>query len=111
MTTTTPLVPDVPLPPGSETYTGWEHDSDGTHRFVWGIARQVDATQISILPHALQLADGSIDTSDESAPGVCIDQIRDGKVVDCLDVTVPGARSLAQALLQAADVVEGWAAR
>ena len=40
---------------------GWEHDSNGTRRIIWGAARQVDATQISILPHAIQLADGSID--------------------------------------------------
>ena len=42
---------------------GWEHDSNATRRVIWGAARQVDATQISIQPHAIQLADGSIDVN------------------------------------------------
>jgi integrase len=34
--------PDVDLPPGTETYTGWESDSNGTRRIIWGAASQVD---------------------------------------------------------------------
>ena len=74
------------LPPGTETYTKREHDSNGTRRIIWGTARQVDATQISIQPHAVQLADGSIDVNTESAcdrPGIAIDEIHHGDTRNC----------------------------
>ncbi len=80
-TTTTNPYPDVALPPGTETYTGWESDSNGTSRIIWGDARTVEATGISLQAHAVQLADGSIDVNTEAVgdrPGIAIDEIRDG---------------------------------
>jgi hypothetical protein len=105
-------IPDVDLPPRTEAYTDWMHDSDGAHRIIWGDARQVDTTQVSLQPHAIQLADGSMEVNTESAgdrPGIAIDEVRDGKIWEHLNVTVEGARALTQALLEAADEVEGWA--
>jgi hypothetical protein len=102
-TTATNPYPNVDLLPGTETYTGWEHDSNGTRRIIWGAARHVDTTQISIQPHAIQLADGSIDVNTESAddrPGIAIDEIHDGNTRDCLNVTLDGARNLVAALIQ-----------
>ena len=76
-TTTTNPTPDVALPPGTETYTGWESDSNGTSRIIWGDARTVEATGISLQAHAVQLADGSIDVNKQSGdrPGIAIDEI------------------------------------
>ena len=93
---------------------GWEHDSNATRRVIWGAARQVDATQISIQPHAIQLADGSIDVNTESAgdrPGVAIDEISDGKLFERLNVTLDGARHLVAALIALIDEVDGWASK
>jgi hypothetical protein len=116
MTTTTTNCPDVPLPAGTETYTGWEHDSNGTRRIIWGAARQVDTTQISLQPHAIQLADGSIDVNIESAgdrPGIAIDEIcdGDGNTRDCVNVTLDGARHLVAALIVLIDEVDAWVAQ
>ena len=113
-TTATNPYPDVDLPPGTETYTGWENDSNGTRRIIWGAASQVDTTQVSLQSHAIQLADGSIDVNTEAVgdrPGITIDEVRDGKIWERLNVTVEGARALAQALLELADEVEGWSKR
>ena len=93
---------------------GWEHDSNGTRRVIWGAARQVDATQISIQPHAIQLADDSIDVNTESAgdrPGIAMDEICDGNTRDCLNVTLDGARHLLAALIAQIDEVDGWASK
>jgi hypothetical protein len=65
-TTSTTNLPHVPLPPGTQTYTGWESDSNGTSRIIWGDARTVEATGITLQAHAVQLADGSIDVNTES---------------------------------------------
>lgn len=117
MTATKPT-PDIPLPPGAHTWTGWESDDDGVHRIIWGEAHTVDGTNLSVSPHATQLADGSInpnrDHLDVSA-GIAVDEIRhDNKlgvprVYDCIFVSVKGARELAAALLDAADEIDGWA--
>ena len=109
-TTSTTNLPDVPLPPGTETYTGWESDSNGTSRIIWGDARTVEATDISLQAHAVQLADGSIDVNKQSGdrPGIAIDEICDGNTRDCLNVTLDGARHLVAALNALIDEVDGW---
>ena len=102
------------LPPGTETYTKWEHDSNGTRRIIWGTARQVDATQISIQPHAVQLADGSIDVNTRARgdrPGIAIDETRDGNTRDCLNVTLDSARHRVAALIALIDEVDRWASK
>ena len=101
------------LPPGTETYTKWERDSNGTRRIIWGTARQVDATQISIQPHAVQLADGSIDVNKQSGdrPGIAIDEIHDGNTRDCLNVTLDSARHRVAALIALIDEVDRWASK
>jgi len=71
-------------------------------------------TQVSLQSHAIQLDDGSIDVNTEAVgdrPGIAIDEVRDGKIWERLNVTVEGARALAQALLELADEVEGWSKR
>ena len=114
MTTTansTDPYPDVALPPGTEVYTGWESDSNGTSRIIWGDARTVEATGISLQAHAVQLADGSIDVNTRARgdrPGIAIDETRDGNTRDCLNVTLDGARHLVAALNALIDEVDGW---
>ena len=72
---------------------------------------QVHTTQISIQPHAIQIANGSIDVNTELAgdrPGIAIDEICDGNARDCLNVTVDSARHLVAALTALIDEVDGW---
>ena len=102
------------LPPGTETYTKWERDSNGTRRIIWGTARQVDATQISSQPHAVQLADGSIDVNTRARgdrAGIAIDETRDGNTRDCLNATLDGARHRVAALIALIDEVDRWASK
>jgi hypothetical protein len=71
---------------------------------------QVEATDISIQPQAIQLADGSIDVNTESAgdrPGIAIDEIHNGNTRDCLNVTLDGARHPVAALIALIDEVDG----
>jgi hypothetical protein len=111
-TTTTNSTPGVPLPPGTEAYTDWEPGPDGAHRIIWGDKRTVEATGISLQPHAVQLDDGSIAVTTRALgdrPGIAIDAIwDDGSTQDCFNVTLDGARHLIAALTVLIDEVDGW---
>ena len=79
-----------------------------------GVRASGHTTQISLQPHAIQLADGSIDVNTESAadrPGIAMDEICDGNTRDCLNVTLDGARHLVAALIALIDEVDGWASK
>ena len=110
--TTTTTTSDVPLPSVTHTLSTFE-EWGGDYRVVWGDARPVPAANISLQPHAVQLRDGTIDDGTaEEPPRIAIDKILgDGNFADCLSVTVQGARNLAEALLAAADELDGWATR
>lgn len=99
--------PDVALPPGAHAVSGWVCQ----FRIIWGAIQSVEGTNIELQPAASQLPDGSIDlTTENEEPSVMIDRIAaDGTRCDCLRVTAQGARNLAAGLLQAADVLDGWA--
>jgi len=112
MTTTTNPYPDVALPAGAHTLSDDSADDwPDKHRFAWGDARRVEATNFVAAPCAAQLADATIDTAGTVAgepPCIFIDEVRDGTVFDLLRVSVDGARSLATALNAAVDQIDGW---
>jgi hypothetical protein len=110
MTTTT--TSEVPPPSGAHTLSTWE-EWGGDYRVVWGADRLVPASDISLAPHAVQLRDGSIDDGAVAEPlGIAVEEIGDdGRRGEHFSVTVQGARNLAEALLAAADELDGWATR
>jgi hypothetical protein len=73
----------------------------------------VSASDISLAPHAVQLRDGTIDDGTiYEPPGISVEEVGDdGRRGEHFSVTVQGARNLAQALIEAADGLDGWAAR
>jgi hypothetical protein len=110
MTTTTTT--DVPPPSGAHTLSTWE-EWGGDYRLVWGADRPVPASDISLAPHAVQLRDGSIDDGAVAEPpGIAVEEVDDdGRRGEHFSITAQGARNLAQALIEAAELIDGWATR
>lgn len=102
---------DVPLPSGADYGDDWRGHPRGSYRVVCGLHREValdvtpDAPQAIVSFHAVQFADGSIDTEGEiEAPGISVD-------IEWANIlTSDQARAYAAAVLQAADDVDRWAA-
>lgn len=99
---------DIPLPPGTDSPSGWEYDTNGTYRMCWGEGIQPADTAVSVAWHANQYANGLVPADDA---GVLIDQIVDGCARDCLALSTAGARSLAEALIHAANELDRWSQR
>ena len=71
------------------------------------------AANISLQPHAVQLSVGTIDDGTfVEPPGIAVEDIGDdGRRGEHFSVIVHEARNLAQALIVAADELDGWATR
>jgi hypothetical protein len=116
--TTTPNVPFVPLPPGVDWFDDWR-DWNYEFRLIWGADREVasftdDAHRahersVIVAPCVHQLPDGSIDA--ETSVIVFQGKGADGRVQDVLTLPASRAREFAQAILDAAGELDGWAAR
>src|SRR5258705_13859534 len=103
MTTTT--IPDVPVPPGARP-DSWQDDVPFPYRVLLGECRGIDGVDIdrvSVQPTAIQFSDGRVDDgSVHEAPCVYLGD-------DALSSSQ--ARELSAALAEAADEVDGWAAK
>jgi hypothetical protein len=110
---------DVPLPPGAKPSEWWDVDAgEETFRCVETPARLIGASRTRVYSHCTQWEDGRVDdgTTDSgfhSAPGVSLDLIDDhGDATDTgITFTSAEARAAAAALIDAADEIDGWAAR
>lgn len=103
-TTTTPR-PDVPLPAGVTFVDNW--DTDGTampYRFVNFAAGTVTDHKVKVSTYAFQLADGSLASAGDQAPGILLSDSSDPLNSD-------QARELAAALLAAAAELDALAAQ
>jgi hypothetical protein len=101
-TTTTPR-PDVPLPAGATFVDSW--DTDGTampYRFVNFAAGTVTDHKVKVSTYAFQLADGSLASAGDQAPGILLSDSSDSS--DPLNSDQ--ARELAAALLAAAAEID-----
>jgi hypothetical protein len=109
MTTTAPTnpYPDVALPPGAaaneDEWAAWDNQC----RIIHGPTRTI-TKDVFVQSTAVQLPDGTFEYDDGQggeAPSVTV----------CCDwshnLTTALARQLAEAILAAADEVDGWAAR
>ncbi|TVS85213.1 hypothetical protein [Mycobacterium helveticum] len=99
--------PNVPLPAGSEVLTDWE---DGL-RVVTTPRRLLPGTRLLVSAVASQRADGTIFARQDVADAkVYIDELGEhGEAFERLAVSGAEARVLAAALIEAADLLEGWA--
>jgi hypothetical protein len=98
---TTTATPDVPLPAGAEADV-WD---DGG-RTIRGPLRGVDGYDLIVWTAAEQFADGSIDVDGEvEAPNVLVENHA------ARGMTSDQARELAAVLIEAADEIDGWAAK
>ncbi|VBA38040.1 hypothetical protein LAUMK13_01931 [Mycobacterium innocens] len=100
-------LPDVPLPPGVVYADLWEDtNTDRPWRVVNSATRGVEGkSDIQVWVAAVQYADGSLDQDDAiDRASVWIDACQEA-------LSARQARELADALLAAADELEGWAAR
>jgi hypothetical protein len=108
-TETATAILDVPLPAGADFGDAWEGGS--AYRAITGPILGITDSDVIVWASAIQKADGNIDTDvGNETPAVCIDEWDDtqGHV---LRVNSDQARELAAALLEAASVLDGWAAR
>src|ERR1700681_599658 len=108
--TTTPFrsvhdLPAVPVPAGARPDT-WQDDSPLPYRVLIGERRGIDGVDtddVSVQPTAIQFSDGRIsDGSVHEPPHV---YLADNAL------TSTQARELAATLIEAADEVDGWAAK
>ncbi|VBA60295.1 hypothetical protein [Mycobacterium attenuatum] len=107
--TTTPTnpFPNVPLPPGAVYAALWEDAAtDRPWRVVNSATRGVEGkSDIQVWVAAVQYADGSLDQNDAiDRASVWIDACQEA-------LSARQARELADALLAAADELDGWAKR
>jgi len=121
---TTPTAPHpavVALPPGTVRIEDWQLSLDGRfYRFCQGETRDIATDSrytphiIGVWAHAAQFADGSIDDgSIIEAPAISLDSDADGGRRADLGIwlSCAAARRLADALVMAADELDGWATR
>ena len=101
--TTTPVLPDVPLPAGVTSADEWQNDAP-PYRIILGELRNTDGVEhTAVQATAVQYADGRIDDgSVHEPPYVYLGD--DG-------LTSAPARELAAALIETANEVDGWVAR
>jgi hypothetical protein len=92
--------------------TDW-HETSNEYRIVSTYKQLILNAGVLVSVTACQLPDGSVNTTygNVAEPEVFIDKYIDGTSRDLLSVSVQGARDLAAALLEAADELDGWAAR
>jgi|KBSSwiStaDraftv2_1062776.scaffolds.fasta_scaffold03943_1 hypothetical protein len=96
----------VPLPPGASFGDDWA-GGDEPYRVIFGVDRTITDTAVCVYSAVVQLADGSIDQGTVAGPSVNISNNR----TDGPQLNVDQARELAQALLAAADEIDGWVTR
>jgi hypothetical protein len=109
MTTTTAQInpyPDIAPPVGAEFADDWV--GEPPYRVIFGVDRTVTDHAARVYAVVVQLADGSIDEGLIEGPHV---NITDGEGSGIEDLNSDQARELASALLEAADEIDGWAAR
>lgn len=98
----TNIAPDTTAPAGADP-DRWEHHNGRDYRILYGVNRTVDGRpDVLVMPSAVQLDGGSIDTGVIEAPGVHVE-------VGGHPLTVPQARALAEALLDAIAELNTWA--
>jgi hypothetical protein len=110
MTTTTAPTdphPDVEPLQGSEFVGTWELDPL-PYRVVFGFDRTVTDHNVRVYASAVQLADGTVDSSLIEGPSV---YVASGENDGLEPLNSDQARELASALLEAAAEIDGWAAR
>jgi hypothetical protein len=98
---------EVPLPAGADAASTWE-DWNGEFRCVSTQRRMIDGTTCAVWASAIQLpdgtiADGTLEDGTDEEPLITVEG-QDG-------VTTAQARELAQRLIDAADLLDGWAGR
>jgi hypothetical protein len=110
MTTTTAQInpyPDIAPPAGARPIEDWQAIEPQPYRVVIGDDRTVTDHKLRVSPTAIQLADGSIDDGTTiEAPSVYVVDLDEGNLLNS-----DQARELASVLLEAADEIDGWAAR
>jgi hypothetical protein len=102
MTTT---IPDVPAPPGARP-DAWQDDSPFPYRVLLGEVRGINGVNtdhVSVQPTAIQFSDGRVDDGSVHEPAHVY--LGDNAL------TTTQARELAATLIEAADEVDGWAAK
>ncbi len=102
-TTAATAIPDVPLPAGAEHGDTWE--GPGPRRVIMGPDRRITDSDVYIWTSAIQQADGQIAPENPEPPQVHIEETGD------VGLNSDQARELAAVLLEAAAVLDGWAAR
>jgi hypothetical protein len=98
---TTPR-PDVPLPQGFSADVWEPREPNPPYRILFGDDRTVADHDVRVSTEAVQHADGRI----EEAKAALLGQRDTG-----IRLNSDQARELAAALLEAADEIDGWAAR
>lgn len=109
---TTHCMPDTTdpgLPPGTVSLDGWQQDSCSSplplYRMFSGRDRRVDGVDGVIGTSAVQYVDGSVDDGRvDEAPCIWVGMGADS-------ISSAQARQLADALVSAADEVDGWVTR
>lgn len=103
MTTTTAPnpYPNVPLPAGAVAHDDWESDGDRRYRMIFGPNHAFTDCEVALCTDAIQLDDGSIDTTGHwGTPRIYVDADN--------GLDSDQARELASALLETADQLDGW---
>jgi hypothetical protein len=101
----TTYTPDVPIPAGARPDT-WQDDFPLPYRVLLGEVRTIDGIhvdRVSVQPTAVQFSDGRVDDGSQHEPP----HVYLGDEA----LTTTQARELAATLIEAADEVDGWAAK
>ncbi|MGV7695825.1 hypothetical protein PJM27_08940 [Mycobacterium kansasii] len=104
--TTSTTTPSIPLPTGAVCADLWQDTDHRPWRRITGEVRGVTGgnTNVSCWAEAVQYADGSLDQSAIDRPSVQVEANQEA-------LSARQARELADALLAAADELDGWAER
>lgn len=107
-TTTAPTTDpkNVPHPFGAEV-----GEWDDNRRVCRGAHRPVADSNVVAYAYASQRTDGTFTNEHLDKPVVAIDEMFEGSWYQRLDLSAEAARSLARALNDAADELDGWVAR
>ncbi|BCI52901.1 hypothetical protein NIIDNTM18_21790 [Mycolicibacterium litorale] len=103
-------LPSITPPAGADLVCQWEDHIEGQqpYRAIYGADRHITDHDATVYSAVTQLADGTLEDSDELSPGIYVCQ----GDRDCLSkLNSDQARELAAALLECAAELDGWVQR